>query len=274
MADADLYGVWAKYERGMEQLTALHKEVLAFGRQPNPYSIVSQVNDEGTHYVFALKPAWPTNLHDRWGAIIGEIVHDFRSSLDQLVCEFVRLNGGEPRKTHAFPLRDKEPTKGFAVEMRRKWTDKSGRTRYGQLFGLSDDAVALIKSCQPYEGPNGARLRQLHDFWNTDKHETLIPTTLWGRAPEIKLTNVLLDAHPPDRFEGDTYVMELFVAPGSPPPDPHVDVEPHAPIDIALHDGREPVIEVLRLAAKVVLTGLLLPASEMFPEGAGMRLPF
>jgi hypothetical protein len=57
-------------------------------------------------------------------------------------------------------------------------------------------------------------------------------------------------------------------------PDPHVDVEPHAPIDIALSEGREPIIEVLRDAAKVVLIGLLHPASEMFPEGAGIRLPF
>jgi len=271
----DLYGVWAKYQRGMEQLTALHKEVLAFGKKPHPYTIFSQVNEEGTHYVFALKPAWPTDLHDRWGAIIGEIVHDFRSALDQLVCEFVRLNGGEPGKMHTFPICGEEPSKGFEVEMRRQWTDRRGRPRHGPLFGVSEDAVALIESCQPYKGPNGARLRQLHDLWNTDKHETLIPTILWGPAPEIKLTNVILIAQPPGRFEGDTYVMEVLVAAESVEgPDPHVDVEPHAPIDIALSDGRAPVIEVLRDAAKVVLIGLLHPASEMFPEGAGIRLPF
>ncbi len=271
----DLYGVWAKYERGMEQLTALHKEVLAFGKEPHPYTIFSHVNDEGTHYVFALKPNWPANRHDRWGAIIGEIIHDFRSALDQLVCEFVRLNGGDPRKSHSFPIRDKKPSKGFAVEMRRKWTDKGGRTRYGSLFGLSDDAVALIERCQPYKGPDGKRLRQLHGLWNLDKHQTLIPTILWGPAPEIKLTNAIVVAQPPGHFDGDTYVMEVLVAAKSVGgPDPHVDVEPHAPIDIALSDGREPVIEVLRHAAKVVLMGLLLPASEMFPEGAGMRLPF
>lgn len=159
--------------------------------------------------------------------------------------------------------------------MRRQWTDGRNRLRHGPLFGVSDKAVALIESCQPYKGPNGARLRQLHDLWNTDKHETLIPTILWGPAPEIKLTNALLVNQSPGRFEGDTYVMEVLIAAKSlGPPDPHVDVEPHAPIDIALSDGREPVIEVLRDAAKVVLIGLLLPASEMFPAGAGIRLPF
>jgi hypothetical protein len=273
--DADLYGVWAKYQRGMEQLTALHKEVLAFGKKPHPYTIYSQVNDEGTHYVFAFKPAWPTDLHDRWGAIIGEIVHDFRSALDQLVCEFVRLNGGTPRKGHSFPLRKEEPTEGFAVEMRRKRPDKRGRMIYGPLFGVSDDAVALIESCQPYKGPNGVRLRQLHDLWNTDKHETLIPTILWGPAPEIKLTNAILVASPPGRFHGDTYAMEVLVAAESAEgPDPHVDVEPHAPIDIALSDGREPVIEALRSAATVMLIGLLHPAMDLFPEDKGVRLPF
>ncbi|HEY3864469.1 MAG TPA: hypothetical protein VGL54_00095 [Solirubrobacteraceae bacterium] len=271
----DLYGVWAKYQRGMEQLTALHKEVLAFGKKPHPYTIYSQVNDERTHYVFALKPAWPTDLHDRWGAIIGEIVHDFRSALDQLVCEFVRLNGGTPRKSHSFPLRKEEPTQGFAVEMRRQRADRRGHMLYGPLFGVSDDAVALIESCQPYKGPNGARLRQLHDLWNTDKHETLIPTILWGPDPEIKLTNAILIAQPPGRFEGDTYLIEVLIAAESVEgPDPKVDVEPHAPIDIALSDGREPVIEALRNAATVVLIGLLHPAMDLFPEDKSVRLPF
>jgi hypothetical protein len=274
VADADLYGVWAKYERAVEQLTSLHKEVLAFGKQPHAYTIVSQVNDEGTHYLFRLEPRWPTNLQDRWGAITGEIVHDLRSALEQLVWQLVLLNGGEPRKSHTFPIRGEEPSRAFEVEMRREWTTR-GRVYHGPLFGLSDDATAMIESCQPYKGPNGARLRQLHDLWNTDKHETLIPTILWGPAPEVKLTNAVLVTQPPGRFEGATYVMEVLIAAQSAgAPDPHVDVEPHAPIDIALSDGREPVIEVLRLAAKVVLVELLLPASEMFPEGAGMRLPF
>lgn len=271
----DLHGVWAKYERGVEQLTALHKEVLAFGKKPHPYTIFSQVNDERTHYIFVLKPAWPANLHDRWGAIIGEIVHDLRSALDQLVCEFVRLNGGEARKSHSFPVCEKKPSKGFAVQMRRKFTDKGGRTRYGPLFGVSKDAIALIESCQPYEGPNGKRLRRLHDLWNLDKHQTLIPTTLLAPAPNIKLTNAVLVSEPTGYFTSDTYVMEVFVTAKSPDgPHPQVDVEPHPPLDIALSDGGEPVIEVLRLAAKVMLVGLLLPASERFPEGAGIRLPF
>ena len=194
---------------------------------------------------------------------------------EQLVWQLVLLNGGEPGKMNAFPICSKEPSKAFEVAMRREWADKRGYPRHGPLFGVSDDATTLIESCQPYKGPNGARLRQLHDLWNTDKHETLIPTILWGPAPEVSLTNAVLVAQPPGHFEGDTYVMEVLVAAQSvPPPDPHVDVKPHAPIDIALSDGREPVIEVLRLAAKVVLIGLLLPASEMFPEGAGMRLPW
>lgn len=275
MTGANLYGVWAKYERAMEQLTSLHNEVLALGKQPYPYTIISQVNDERTHYIFGLKPVWPNNLQDRWGAIIGEIVHDLRSALEQLVWQFVLLNGGEPRKSHSFPICSQKPSDGFGVHMRREWTDSRGKVRYGPLFGLSDDATTLIESCQSYKGPNGVRLRQLHDLWNIDKHRTLIPTILWSPAPEIKLTNAELIAHPPGRFVGDTYVMEVLIAAKSDAsPDPHVDVEPHAPSDVALSDGREPVIEVLRDAALVVLTGLLIPASEMFPEGAGMRLPF
>lgn len=271
----DLYGVWAKCDWATEQLKSLHEEVLAFGKQPHPYTVVSQVDDQRENYVFRFKPAWPTNLQDRWGAIIGEVVHDLRSALDQLVCQFVLLNGGEPRKSHSFPVCSKEPSKGFAVATRYERRDKRGRMRYGPLFGVSDDALTLIESCQPYKGGNGALLGQLHDMWNTDKHRTLIPTTLWTYAPKIKLTNAELFTHPPDRFEVDTYVMEFSVIEGAPPPDPHVDVEPQGPFDIALSDsGRVPVIDELSNILKLVLVGIVVPASEMFPEGAGMRTPW
>jgi hypothetical protein len=97
------------------------------------------------------------------------------------------------------------------------------------------------------------------------------PVAQWSTT--INLTNAILEDHPPARFEGDAYIVEFTVALGDPPPDPHVDMEPHAPFDITLRDER-PVIEELRLAATVVLIALLLPASDMFPEGYGMRLPW
>jgi hypothetical protein len=111
-------------------------------------------------------------------------------------------------------------------------------------------------------------------MWNTDKHQTLIPTMLMFQAATLKLTNALIQDRV-DHFEGDTYVVEFTVAKGSPPPEPQVDVEPHAPTDIAFREGAQEglaVIEKLRQIGKVLLVGLLIPASEI-PAGTGVPGP-
>jgi hypothetical protein len=95
------------------------------------------------------------------------------------------------------------------------------------------------------------------------------------KAATLKLTNAVEVARV-DYFEGDTYVVEFTAYGGTPPPDPVVDVEPHAPTDIAFSAGpREgfAVIEEVRQIARVVLVGVVIPASEMFPEGAGVPPP-
>lgn len=271
----NLHGVWAKWERALEQLEALSKDVLALGKDPHAYTITSHENADEGKYIYRFQPAWPSQRIRRWGAIIGEIVHDLRSGLDQLVTQFVLLNDGTPSEDHFFPIWTKEPENGFAERACGQWTDRRKRLRHGPLFGVSDDALAFIEGCQPYKGADWARLRQLHDLWNTDKHRTLIPTMLMFNAATLKLRNAVQTARV-DYFEGDTYVVEFTVLAGTPPPDPQVDVEPHAPTDIAFSDGSREgfaVIEELRQIGRVVLIGVVIPASEMFPEGAGIPPP-
>ncbi len=176
MAAANLHGVWAKWERAVEQLAALDKEVTAFcTSQPYPYGIRSYSNREAGRYRFEIDPAWPPGLVLRWGAIIGEIVHDFRSALDNLVWQLVKLNEREPDGGHSFPILEDEPSKGFAVQMRREWTDRRGRVHHGPLFGVGDDALAIIEACQPYKRDDGILLLRLHALWNIDKHRHLAP---------------------------------------------------------------------------------------------------
>jgi hypothetical protein len=271
--EPNLNGVWAKWERGIGQLDTLSKEVIEFGQQPHPFTITVHEDPEAGKYVFLFEPAWPQRTVRHWGAVIGEIVHDLRSLLDQLVVQLVRLNGGQARREHAFPLRHEEPSEGFAAWATREWTDRNGKRRRGPLSGMSPAAVALVESCQPYNGGDFPRLTQLHMMWNTDKHETLIPTMLAFHAPTAKLTNVLVEDRV-DRFDGNTFVVELTVAAGDPPPEPNVDLEPHAPTDILFSGGAREgvaVIEELRQIGRVMLAGILLPASEMFPLSA--RIP-
>jgi hypothetical protein len=261
----NLHGVWAKWERATEQLQGLSEQIVAFSGQPHAWTIVSQVDVEHEHYTFRLQPAWPGATVRRWGAIIGEIIHDYRSALDQLVWQLVRLNEVVPDKGHAFPVCSSEPQAGFASTMRK--VGDSGK-RHGSLFGLSDQALAVIEACQPYHGQDAALLGDLHRYWNIGKHQTLVPTALWFKAPTLKLTNTLL-VDRADRFEDDAYVVEVTGLPGSSPPIPNVDLEPHTPNDVAFRDGR-PVIEHLRDIGKFVLTRILIPASDLFPDIDGV----
>ena len=263
---ANLHGVWAKWERGVEQLAALDKEVTAFCAQPHPYTIHVHQNREQGRYRFKIYPAWQPGVPWRWGAIIGEIVHDFRSALDNLVCQLVALSGGRPDVGHAFPVLAREPSQGFAAHTRRQWTDARGRRRHGPLFGLSDQAVAIIEASQPFKLADGALLQRLHSLWNLDKHRDLAPVHVI--APQALLTpRDLVPATREDRFEDSVYVVELTVPPGT-----DVDVEPQRPTDVTLGEGT-PVVLELKHMGQLIIVGLLLPAGELFGGLLGVGLP-
>jgi hypothetical protein len=161
---ANLRGVWAKYDRAVEQLQLLAYEVRIFGRKPDAWASVSQVNADGTDHVHRLHPTWEPGLVYLWGTIIGEIVHDLRSALDQLVWQLVILNDRTPTRDHSFPILARKPTEGLGVYARRQWIDGRGKARHGSLFGVSDNAVAVIDACQPYQGPTPTCFRTCMSF--------------------------------------------------------------------------------------------------------------
>jgi hypothetical protein len=261
---AHLRGVWAKWNRAVEQLDALSKEILAFGSTTHAWGIRAYIDHGNGRYRFLLDPAWEANTVYRWGAIVGEIVHDYRSALDQLVSQLVILNDGTPDRRHSFPVLRDEPTHGFET-MRKPGAKPS---KHGPLFGISDDALAIIERCQPYQPDDSGLLYRLHSLWNTDKHQQLIPTHLIAPRPTLKMSDVLFQGRPPDRFDGNTYVVEVNAMPVG--PEPSVDIEPHTPTDVAFQDGGA-VVDELQGIGTHVLIAILHPASELFPglQGVG-----
>jgi len=264
---ANLDGVWAKWNRAIEQLNVLDKEVLTFSQKSDAYKMRSEIGPNNGEHVFRIYPAWQPGVPLRWGAIIGEIVHDFRSALDQLVWQLVILNGGEPDTGHSFPFRRKEPREGFAVATRYRRRDSRKRIRHGPLFGVSDEAVAIIERYQPYQGGNRVSLTRLHCFWNVDKHRHLIPTRLKAETPSIKLSNAILRDRS-EGFDGEAYAVRVVIAGDGSGRDSHVDVEPQTPFDIAFSTG-PPVIAELRAVGKILIKMLQLIA-ELFPGESGL----
>lgn len=97
---------------------------------------------------------WPS-------AIVGDAIHSMRTALDLMASELARLKNRSDKDVY-FPFSDSAET--FDDAIARRSFAKAG-----------DDAVALLKSFEPYRGGND-RLRAVHDLDIQDKHTGIIVT--------------------------------------------------------------------------------------------------
>ncbi|MDA1349571.1 MAG: hypothetical protein O3A47_12020 [Chloroflexi bacterium] len=129
--------------------------------QSNLKRVVSEVDDKTGEKVFRYEGR-PRRLHPSLIALIGDIIHNFRSALDHAAWSLVVSNGQTPTDRTQFPLCD--------VPAKFK--------RYGrsQIKGMSPQAKAFIKSQQPCYGDNHYRndcLALLEKLDIVDKHRHL-----------------------------------------------------------------------------------------------------
>jgi hypothetical protein len=102
----------------------------------------------------------PETLYE-YSVVVGEVVHNLRSSLDHLVWQLVIANGGTPDRKNAFPIISKES------DYRKQSESK--------LRGMTDGQRQTIEGVQPF-GDNtniGPHLGMLHAICNIDKHRHL-----------------------------------------------------------------------------------------------------
>jgi hypothetical protein len=157
----DFTGPRIKVERAKEHFANL-KRLNAELRQSEPYQVVTENDPETGDLVFKAKVSRQPPPY--WGTIVGDIIHNLRSSLDLLVCELVRAQGMQVKPNTGFPV-FKDAT-AFTNAF------KSGTP--GQIKGAPQAAVDLIKKAKPYNGGNEA-LWRLHRLDIADKHKLLIP---------------------------------------------------------------------------------------------------
>ena len=106
-------------------------------------------------------PALPRDV----SVILGDIIHNARTSLDLLASEMARANGKSDSNVY-FPF-------GRGVEHLDAMISDRRFNRCGA------HAVALLKTFKPYTGGN-SELRALHDLDIVDKHRSLIPEARIG----------------------------------------------------------------------------------------------
>jgi hypothetical protein len=150
-----------KIERAKRHLQELRDEVASFMSR-EPYFVVCEpvrAPPGFVHYVGMINESVPTSL----STIIGDVIHNLRTSLDLLACDLVRIAHGETVSLDGvyFPF-------CWSESELPKMIKKRG------LDGTGEAVIRAIHACAPYPNGNDG-LRAIHDLDVLDKHQTLIP---------------------------------------------------------------------------------------------------
>jgi hypothetical protein len=166
-------GYRLKLRRAKEHLDTIDMEVRAFIENNLDPAIPFDTEPEDKWTIFRRGTVVPPD--PRWGAILGDFVHNTRSALDNLVCAMILRNDPDHGLEHAaFP----------AYEGWKEWDSKVvNRDRaidgLAPTDGVSDAVLTAIEQSQPYHIAGGAAVRKrapllrLQTASNLDKHRTL-----------------------------------------------------------------------------------------------------
>jgi hypothetical protein len=165
----DLGGVRIKIDRAKKHFDKLHMAIRAFDAR-RPYRVETKrdpYNPSYEHYYFRCNE----NIPEDWSAIVGDCVHNLRSSLDLLAVALVIANGGVPTDYTSFPVgSDQTHFRTSAIN---------------RINGASAKAIKLVKRLKPYRGGNDTIWR-LHRIDIADKHQLLIPVAAAQQKLGIK----------------------------------------------------------------------------------------
>jgi hypothetical protein len=256
-----LQSSWAKFNRAIFHLRALNDELERFnGREADSHRLTTEVDKEtSSHYlrIQILRP-FPT----LWSLIVGDMIHNFRASLDYMMWSLVLANGNRPTRGTQFPIYKAEPPSDPR--------DRSRRNFERNVKGISPEARELIEKLQPYRGEHGQGphiFSALNALSNQDKHHFVVPSfgavaipksgklsldVDWERCRDIgSIYGTQLHTGKPLQ-DGDKVTTSRVEITG---PDPHVEIKGGLEIDVGF--GEPPVPkEAFRQLGEAVETAL------------------
>ena len=140
--------------------------------------------------------------------LIGDALHNFRSTLDHLAYQLVLVGLGtkKPQAHVYFPI---------ARDLATYQAESPRKTR-----GMSVAAKDAIDALEPYGGGKGAHFWGLHELENTDKHRLILPTV--AGLHSINVGEEILErfkaqspdffAKAPEEFFREAFNLELIPA--------------------------------------------------------------
>ena len=142
----------------------------------NPGKVVRKAESDPNQYVGTFQAGGP--IPARLPIIIGDCLQNLRSSLDYLVWELVLAAKNQPGENNMFPVCSTLKSFDFQLSKRHR------------LAGVTPDAVAEIKSLQPYhfgQDFDKSPLWVIDDLCNINKHRHVLLTHLHGGPSDIEL---------------------------------------------------------------------------------------
>ena len=157
-----------KIERSKRHLQELDREISSYFESGSACIVVERDNQMmaglgyGEFCCFIYREREPVPRD--WPAIIGDAIHNMRTSLDLMVSEIHRITGGKSADNQyvQFPFCKDRQDLAKTIKSRR-------------LSGVGRDFIDAIHSIAPYRGGNSG-LRALHDLDIMDKHQALVTT--------------------------------------------------------------------------------------------------
>ena len=246
-------GIRLKIERAQEHVNTLEREIAAY-REGRHYEFAGDFDSKPKHCLVRFHLL--EHPEERWGVILGDVAHNYRSALDHIAWQLVKRYGGRGGRQTKFPIYAKESdyidwrAPRRACDPRGKWSDP--------FEGVDEEIVALIESFQPYrrEGENDP-LAILSAISNRDKHRLLLPTVVavdFGEPRDFwwyELRGVTMDAIGeawvsqafPERLEDKAMLLQA-VAEDPLPSDPYVKCKCHVALEVSL-PKRGPIGDVI-----------------------------
>lgn len=226
----------AKFNRAEQQLDALRSDLLPLGDLKS-YTIIKDIDDVTREQIYSFGKVPP--IPDGLGLLVGEILYNFRCSLDHLIWQLVLSEGNIPTLRNEFPI--------------FKDLTKYNSGKRSKLKGVSNTVIPIIDALQPCNSTGDldywCYLWYLHELCNADKHRYLLLTRRSLRK-NLRLVYISSSNRIPRGVYFDAPVEDgaIFFR-----IEPDVDVEIHPTIDILFENAPSdirtdlPVLNIIEL---------------------------
>lgn len=145
-----------KINRAKKHLKELEAKIAKY-KKTIPFELIKENQGNSGNLLYRIKiNKYPP---DEWSIIIGDILHNLRSSLDLLITQLTISNGSKPNRKTGFPIYT------FKKDFRREGLER--------IKGVSSKTKQAIKSFKPYRKAN-RELWELHNLNISDKHKMVI----------------------------------------------------------------------------------------------------